>query len=64
MAEHRRRVEPVQVNYLCDECSNPVEQSGTTLMCYPPLYLHRCKQCGREYQFRKQYPYIEWRPLE
>lgn len=62
MGEVVKQIKPVQVNYVCDECSiyliaNP---EGAIALTDPPRYEHICKRCGRTYLLPKMYPFIKY----
>lgn len=65
MPETERKVQPIEVNYLCDECrignmfyifqiddSNPHER----------FYIHQCdfEECENQKKFRVKYPFIRY----
>jgi len=63
MAEVRRAVKPIEVNYLCDKC-----ESGMVI-CTDQSSVeekrpHQCVICGAEYAFDKIYPKIVYVPDE
>lgn len=42
MPESEKPVQTVQVNYLCDECGEPMKWDGRCLTSYPAQYPHGC----------------------
>lgn len=56
-------VKTVMVSMECPECKiglmNLVENDAV-LTTYPPLYLHKCGNCGYERHFARQYPYYRY----
>jgi hypothetical protein len=59
MAEQRKQVLPVRVNYSCDKCGGDVLPTGVCLTSYPAQYPHDCQWCGKRYTFTSLYPRIE-----
>lgn len=60
MAEKKRPVQPVRVNYSCDKCGGDVLPTGACFDSYPAQYPHDCQQCGKRYTFTSLYPRIEY----
>lgn len=56
MPEVKRPVTVKRVTYECDACEGDVQSTGRALMSNPPIYLHECVNCGKEYRFRTHYP--------
>lgn len=58
--EKEIKVESYKVKYVCDEdeCEHDVDYTGIALTCFPPIYIHRCESCGKEYKLRERYPLI------
>ncbi len=57
MPEKLYPVQVVGVGYVCDECKIGMMQStGLMLTCYPPMYRHKCDQCGTHVDLRETYP--------
>jgi hypothetical protein len=64
MPERQREVLAYTIDYLCDECGEPMKQTGIALMSNPPIYPHVCKN-GHTKTFRdKQYPHIDFKLKE
>jgi hypothetical protein len=58
-------VNVIKVHARCTECPEGGEyiSSGSTLDCNPPLYGHKCDNCGHTCVFPKAYPHIEYVPV-
>lgn len=58
--EKESRIESWSVKYFCDEekCKGVVVFTGEVLTSYPPIYIHKCEDCGKQYKLRISYPYI------
>jgi len=63
--EQEKKVESYTVRYICDddECNGIVVFSGVVLTMYPPLYVHKCENCGKSYNLRNQYPYMTYKEV-
>lgn len=70
LKEHEEtfEVRPIGIRYKCEICGkgeqkldviNKPQLLGDTLM-----YIHRCTVCSGMMSLPKQYPYIEWVPVE
>ena len=62
MPEEEKEMRTFEVNYLCDECGEPVTFTGVMLASNPPQYPHVCKACGWGGKFRKHYPHTRLKP--
>jgi hypothetical protein len=61
MPEHRVDVKPVKVKMLCENCTmRYMKPTGLMKPMHPPLFTHRCENCGYEKDFKQKYPYIEY----
>lgn len=60
MGEIKKSVQPVYVRYLCDKCGGEMLPTGISTASMPPLYQHKCKDCGEIDSFRCTYPRIEY----
>ena len=63
MAEVERSGEVVKikgfkkVDYTCDSCkTGKMLPTGIALTCFPPLYQHKCDNCGEINSFLHTYP--------
>ncbi|OUO77937.1 hypothetical protein B5F53_12050 [Blautia sp. An249] len=57
MAELVAESKILQVNMQCDKCGGLMKYIGGALMSDPPLYPHKCQNCGVVERFRYIYPY-------
>ena len=50
------------VEYVCDECGEGkmLQEGESVLAIYPPLYPHKCTNCGCIMNFYVKYPYVEY----
>ena len=66
MAEMVAEVKILTVYMKCDKCGNGLmERSGNMIfMSEPPLYPHKCNNCGYEENYPICYPYQKLVPLE
>ena len=62
--ESRRLVEAVEVVLFCDECGEKMQHTGMILTSEPPWYPHKCPDCGLLKNYRKKYPYVEYKYKE
>lgn len=45
------------IEYICDSCKvGEMKPTGIMLTCEPPLYQHKCTNCGEINSFRNNYP--------
>lgn len=61
--EERKEVKAFEVDYKCPKCDiGYLRSDGERLLCYPPLYPHKCsnKECDYSEKFRFNYPYIDY----
>lgn len=63
MSEIIEEVKTFKVSMKCDKCGKGFMKlvGGTALASDPPLYKHRCTECGNEEFYRKEYPYLDAR---
>lgn len=60
--ELRKELTPYRVYRLCPQCGGTMKWVSATITGNPPLYPHRCKDCGYEETYMgKSYPCIEFR---
>lgn len=59
MTETAVPVQTVRVDYLCDECGEPMRHSGMVLTSNPPQFPHICKN-GHDRIFSVCYPTIRY----
>ena len=66
MPEMVAEVKTLSVYMKCDKCENGLmERSGNMIfMSEPPLYPHKCNNCGYEENYPICYPYQKLVPLE
>lgn len=65
MAEKVAEAKIVVVHMVCDKCENGIMEPGTNiLMSNPPLYPHKCDNCGYEQNYQVRYPYQRIVPIE
>lgn len=61
MPETRKPVQPVSVDYVCDECgTGKMRFGGIVWDSYPPQYPHGCTNCKANKVFHRTYPYIAY----
>ncbi len=46
---------------VCDECNIQLEDTNVMLPSYPPKYVYKCKQCGKEYNYTETELRGEWK---
>ena len=63
MSEVIEEVKTFKIRMKCDKCGKGFMKliGGTALCSNPPLYKHRCTECGHEEFYQKEYPYLETR---
>lgn len=44
-------------------CGSTYVATGTALLCYPALYLHKCNDCGDTAQFNDNYPRLVYQTV-
>lgn len=61
MSETTEEVKTFKVSMKCDKCGKGFMKliGGTALPSDPPLYKHRCTECGHEEFYQKEYPYLD-----
>lgn len=64
MPEVRQPIQPVQIDYLCDECGEPMRATGIHQPVNPPRIQHKCLNDHEQWFSGKQYPIIEWVEIE
>ena len=56
-------VQPIQVDYVCEECGKGhYRLYRSKPMMDPPEYLHKCDECGDSKCFNETYPCIRYAP--
>jgi len=61
----KKLLQPVEVDYVCDECGKGRYRStGIGLLSSPPQYQHICNECGDERMFAEAYPLIQYVPID
>lgn len=45
----------------CDECNIPLKDTGQQLLVNPPISMHICPRCGKEYTFNVNELQGEWK---
>lgn len=65
MSEITEEVKTFKVSMKCDKCGKGFMKliGGMALASDPPLYKHRCTECGNEEFFQKEYPYLGTRAV-
>lgn len=59
MSETKTKIQPFQIDYVCNECGEGrMRPTGLALLSHPPKYPHVCDKCGKERIFRESYPKI------
>lgn len=53
-------VAPFRIKLLCPECAGALQYTEMTLDSYPPQYVHRCKDCGRQVNAPKRTGEIQY----
>lgn len=57
-------MQPVKVDYVCDACNTGhMRSTGEHLTSNPPIYPHRCDNCGEFKSFNRCYPYITYKEV-
>lgn len=56
-------VKPFIVYALCDFCGDELHSTGSVLCSMPPKYPHKCNSCGNEENLDKNFPTIEYKPI-
>lgn len=65
MPEIKRRVQPIEVNYVCDHCGHGMVQKTGPADESTGEIPHRCMICDHEHRFKwVHYPRIEYQPAE
>lgn len=59
MAESKRPAQKVRVDYLCDECGEPMEIDKKSWGDLGALTTHECKN-GHRVGLNKKYPHFIW----
>ncbi len=64
--ETRTIVNTIWIDMLCesDFCDGKMRPTGRVLESYPTEYRHECTICDIEKNFRKQFPYIEYKEMK
>lgn len=60
MMEVRTKVQPVKVELHCDHCGCGTRHKGTS----KGKNVYACKVCGFEIHTKKEYPRIDYEPIE
>lgn len=61
MAEIKRRVQPIEVNYICDKCEHGMMEKTADMNPKTGESPHRCMICGHEQVFKwVSYPRIDY----
>jgi hypothetical protein len=64
MSERTYEVRTFGVDYICDKCERGVmNQTGKMFFVDPPLFVHKCSNCGDETGFTEQYPTVRFERL-
>lgn len=65
MSEITEEVKTFKVSMKCNKCGKGFMKliGGMALASDPPLYKHRCTECGNEEFYRKEYPYLDTRSI-
>ena len=65
MSEKDAEVKTVLVEYECDVCERGtmVRDGNIVITRGPPLYPHKCSNCGHKQNFETQYPTIRYRKV-
>ena len=64
MAEAKREVRTVMVEYICDECNKgKLRRTGRTYPMNPPSLEYRCDHCGEINNFRESYPAVRYEEM-
>lgn len=60
MPEQRCEVTTYAVDYICDQCNKGMLEPSDNIMltCDPPLFNHKCNNCGLTRTFNERYPKI------
>lgn len=63
MPETRQPVQPVEVDYTCDQCGEgKMRPTGEVLTSYPPKHPHCCDKCGARQTFTDVcYPHVTFK---
>lgn len=48
----------------CDNGRHEMQFNGTVLTCDPPLYVHKCPNCGTFEHTPALFPRVSYKPLE
>ena len=57
MGEVKTKIQMFEVDMICDVCSDGhMRSDGTVMATNPPLYPHRCDNCGATAEFPYIYP--------
>lgn len=66
MPEKVAEVKILTIEMECDKCGNGVmkRDGNITLCCCPPMYPHKCNNCGHIENYPFTYPYQKLVPLE
>jgi hypothetical protein len=55
--EQYTEIKSYRVKMICDKClEGEMIAYGYALICHPPKYPHRCKECGYEEIYTTNYP--------
>lgn len=59
MKEQREIIETILIHAMC-ECGGEFLPTGEIYASNPPLLKHVCDRCGKQENFRRQYPWIDY----
>lgn len=49
-------VNTYNVDYICDKCEGEMVAEDFYYASFPPLFPHKCVECGHKIKLRSQYP--------
>ena len=66
MSEKDTEVKTIMVEYVCDKCERGTmgKDGNVVLTRLPPLFPHKCSNCGHEQNFKTLYPTIRYRRVQ
>lgn len=66
MPENSKKVETVEIHYICDECQlGEMLPTGKAYLTYPARFEHKCNNCGAITRFvGETYPRTEYHEID
>lgn len=64
MLPERILLSSYEVKYICDRDGAEMLHTGVMLASNPPLYPHKCKECGNTKNLSEIHPLTRWQPID